>query len=162
PVWKDPNALDKRSVSSPLVAAGLVFGSCGSGAGGNYLVALKPSDSPDQAPSPVYQIRKSAPYVPSPLVVDDLLFLWSDGGIVTCAQAATGQIHWQERVGRNFFSSPVCVDQKIYGTSTEGEVVVLKPSKNFKELGRNALGEASHATPAIANNRLYFRTLSHL
>jgi outer membrane protein assembly factor BamB len=160
--WNEPGALDKRTVSSPVVAGDLVIGTCGSGGGGNYVVALRPPQRPETAPTPVYQIRRAAPYVPTPIAVGELLFLWSDGGIVSCVQAATGRVHWQERVGGNYFSSPVCVDGKLYGTSTTGEVVVLAASREFKELGRNSLGETTHATPAVANGRIYFRTLTHL
>jgi outer membrane protein assembly factor BamB len=160
--WTDENVLDKRSVSSPIVAAGLIIGTCGSGGGGNYVAALRPPDQRSKAPVLAYQIRRAAPYVPTPIAVGDLLFLWSDSGIVTCAQADKGTTYWQERVGGNFFSSPICVDGKLYGTSTAGEVVVLEASRQFKELGRSSLGEPSHATPAVANGRIYFRTLGHL
>jgi outer membrane protein assembly factor BamB len=114
------------------------------------------------APTLAYQIRRSAPYVPTPLAVGELLFLWSDGGIVTCVEAATGTNVWQERVGGNYLGSPICVDGKLYGTSTTGEVVVLELGRQFKLLGRSALGEVSHATPAVANGRIYFRSLSHV
>jgi outer membrane protein assembly factor BamB len=160
--WQLDRVLDKRSVSSPVIAGGIVTASCGSGAGGNYVVALRPPQSPGAAPTVAYEIRRSAPYVPTPLALGDLLFLWSDGGIVTCVDAATGREHWQQRVRGNYFSSPVCADGKLYGVSTTGEVVVLAASKEFKELGRSALGETSHATPAIAGGRIYFRSLSQL
>jgi outer membrane protein assembly factor BamB len=160
--WTAKGVLDKRSVSSPVVAAGLLTSSCGSGGGGNYLVALRPPDQTGPNPSIAYEIRRSAPYVTTPLALGEWLFLWSDGGIVTCVQAATGSIHWQERVGGNYFSSPICVDGKLYGTSTTGQVVALSASSEFKELGRSSLGEAAHATPAVADGRIYFRTLSQV
>jgi outer membrane protein assembly factor BamB len=154
--------LGMRSVSSPLATAGLILGTCGSGGGGNYVVALHPPEHAPQSPTLAYEVRRAAPYVPTPIAIGELLFLWNDGGIVTCVDAATGAQHWQERVGGNFFSSPVSVDGKIYNTSTTGEVVVLAPSKEFKLLGRSSLGERTHATPAIANSCLYFRTFRHL
>ena len=160
--WSSAAALDKRSVSSPTLAAGLVIASCGSGGGGNYVIALRPPSSSAPQPATAYQVRRAAPYVPSALALGDLLFLWSDGGIVTCLEAATGTQFWQERVGGNYFSSPVSADGKIYNTSTSGEVVVLAASKEFRELGRSQLGEATHATAAIANGRIYFRTLRHV
>jgi outer membrane protein assembly factor BamB len=162
PVWKPTTALDKRSVSSPVLAAGLVIASCGSGGGGNYVVALRPPDKPGAEPKAVYEVRRSAPYVPTPVALDELLFLWSDGGIVTCVEATTAKTIWQQRVGGNYFSSPICVDGKLYGTSTAGEVVVLAATREFKQLGRSSLGETTHATPAVANGRLFFRTLSQI
>ena len=114
------------------------------------------------SPTVAYEVRRSAPYVPTPLAVGDLLFLWSDVGIVTCVQAATGAEVWQHRVPGNYFSSPVSADGKIYGVSTTGEVIVLAVGREFKQLGRNSLGEVAHATPAIAGGRIYFRSLNQL
>lgn len=161
-VWRSERVLRMRSVSSPIAAGGLVFGTCGSGGGGHYLVALRPPNPDQPRPAVAYEIRKAAPYVPTPLALGDHLFLWSDGGIVTCARLATGTLLWQERVGGNFFSSPVAADGKLINVSTTGEVVVVAAAESFVLLGRTPLGEASHATPAIARGRLYVRTLSQL
>lgn len=160
--WSSGGRLNMRSVSSPVVAAGLLISSCGSGGGGNYVVALRPPAKPGDEPTPAYEVRKSAPYVPTPLALGELLFLWSDAGIVSCLEASSGRIHWQERVGGNYFSSPVCADGKLFGVSTTGEVVVLAAGREFKELGRTPLGEPAEATPAIAHGHLYFRTLTRL
>lgn len=160
--WSLGRVLSMRSVSSPLVADRLLISSCGSGGGGNYVVALRPPAKLGDQPTVAYEIRKSAPYVPTSLAWGRLLFLWSESGIVTCLDAPTGAVHWQERVGGNYFSSPICADGKLYGVSTSGEVVVLAAAKEFQELGRSSLREPAEATPAIAGGRLYFRTLSHL
>jgi len=161
-VWQLDDVLSMRSVSSPIVASGLVFGTCGSGGGGNYLVALRPGRDRAGRPEVAYQIRKSAPYVPTPLASGELLFLWSDGGIVTCARAATGEAIWQERVGGNYFSSPVLADGKLINLSTTGDVVMLAARARYELLGRNALGEVGHATPAVARGCLFVRTLTQL
>ena len=160
--WQAPGVLSLRSVSSPVAVAGLLISSCGSGAGGNYVVALRPPAQPGEKPAIAWQIRKSAPYVPTSLALGELLFLWSEGGIVTCVRAATGEAVWQERVGGNYFSSPVCADGKLINLSTTGEVVVLAASDKYTLLGRNALGEGGHATPAVARGCLFVRTLNHL
>jgi outer membrane protein assembly factor BamB len=161
-VWRFERVLRMRSVSSPIAAGDLVFSTCGSGGGGHYLVALRPPSPGHPDPSVAYQIRKAAPYVPTPLALGHHLFLWNDGGIVTCAQLTTGTPIWQERVGGNFFSSPVATDGKLINVSTTGEVVVVGAADSYVLLGRTPLGEACHATPAIARGRLYVRTLTQL
>ena len=150
-----------RSVSSPIIAAGLIFGSCGSGGGGNYVVGIKPG-GPGVAPEIAYKVTKSAPYVPTPVAKGDLLFLWSDQGIVTCIDAATGNQHWQQRVGGKYFGSPVCVDDRLYCMSAEGEVVVLAASPEYELLGRQSLGDPSHSTPAVSGGVMYLRTFTKL
>ncbi|MBX7167242.1 MAG: PQQ-like beta-propeller repeat protein [Pirellulales bacterium] len=157
--WELP-VFDKRSVSSPLVVAGLVFGSCGSGAGGNYVAAIRPPG--DGQPTEAYRVSKSAPYVPSSTVNDELMFLWSDQGVVTCIEAADGKQVWQKRVGGKYSGSPVCTGEAVYGVSADGEVVVIAAKREFAELGRMPLGEECRSTPAISRGRLYVRTVSHL
>jgi hypothetical protein len=43
-----------------------------------------------------------------------------------------------------------------------GDVVVINAGPEFRILGRTALGEGSHATPAIANGRMFLRGFEHL
>jgi outer membrane protein assembly factor BamB len=151
-------ALDKRAVSSPVVAAGLIFGTTGSGGGGNYVVAIRPGKQAEVA----YKITQMAPYVPTLVAKGDLLFLWGDNGVVSCVDAATGNVHWRQRVGGNFFGSPVIVDDRVYCIDRDGTVVVLAAAAEYKLLARNPLGENSNSTPAVAGGRMYLRTASHL
>jgi outer membrane protein assembly factor BamB len=162
-LWDLADAFDKRVVSSPVLAAGLIIGACGSGGGGNYLVAVRPGEpSAHQKAELAYTIRKSAPYVPTSICVGNLFFLWSDDGVVSCVQAATGEIKWQERLGKHFFSSPVCVDGRLFCISTTGEVLVLRAADRFERLATNPLNETTHSTPAVAGGRMYIHTSKHL
>lgn len=157
PLW-NVTAFTMRTVSSPVLVGDIVFGSTGSGAGGNYVSAIQIRPEPKL----LYQIKSPAPYVPCVVPHGDLIFLWSDNGVVRCIQAADGAVQWTERVGGNFFGSPVRMGDKICCMSEDGDAVVLAASKEYRLLGRNSLGEGSRATPAIANGRLYLRTYSHL
>jgi outer membrane protein assembly factor BamB len=148
-----------RTVSSPVIAGGLIFGSTGSGQGGNYVVAVRP---PGTRPEVAYRVEQPAPYVPTPVAHGDLVFLWADTGIVTCLDAATGRVFWRERVGGNYSGSPVRVADRLYGISERGEVVVLAAAKEYRLISRNPLGEDSRSTPAVAGGRMYLRTYSHL
>jgi outer membrane protein assembly factor BamB len=160
--WRTDQVLRVRSVSSPVFVDGMTFASCGSGGGGNYVVAIDPPANGHGDARVIYEVKKSAPYVPAPLAYGDLVFLWSDGGIVTCIVAKTGEEKWRERVGGNFFSSPVCIDGKLYNTSADGKVVVLRASEQFEPLGKSDFDELTHATPAVANGRIFYRTFEHL
>lgn len=155
----------RRAIGSPIVAGNLVIGSCGFTNGKKFVAAVEPtlSSDPDKASvREVYRLEKAAPQIPTVLVHNGLLFLWADTGIVTCADAATGEVHWQQRVGGNFSGSPVCAGGRLYCIAEDGEVVVLAASKNYELLARNPLGESSRSTPAIIDGTLYLRTYSHL
>ena len=162
-IWDFPGAFDKRSVSSPVVAGDLLIGSCGSGGGGNFIVAVRPGDPVShKQPGLAYSIRRSAPYVPTSIYFGENLFLWGDGGVVSCVQAATGEVKWQERVGGDFFGSPVCVDGRLFCVSSRGEIVVVEASDHFKLLAKNPLNELTRSTPAVASGRMYIHTSQHL
>lgn len=161
--WEVPGVFQQRCVSGPVLVNGLVFGTAGDGGGRRQAVAIRPgAKGVNGAGEVVYQITRVAPYVPTPIVLGDRMFLWGDSGIVTCVKADSGEIVWSERVGGNYFGSPVCVNGKIYALSAKGELVVVEASDQFKILGRSDLGEASHSTPAVANGMMFVRTESHL
>jgi len=161
-VWEHEQAFDKRCVSSPFIAGDLILGSCGSGGGGNFVTALKPPDANSSKPTLAYQIKQSAPYVPTGVAVGNLAWLWSDAGILTCIDAPTGKVRYQERVGGNYFGSPVWIDGRLFCVSTSGELVVVEASDSFNVLHRFPLNELCHSTPAVALGRLFIRTENHL
>lgn len=162
-VWEFDQAFDKRSVSSPLVAGDVIIGSCGSGGGGNFVTAIRAGNpAMGRKPELLYQMKRSAPYVPTGIVRGDLAWLWSDSGILTCLEAQTGNIRYQERVGGDFFGSPVLVGERMFCVSTTGDLVVAAASEQFKILDRFALKELCHSTPAVARGHLFVRTEKHL
>jgi outer membrane protein assembly factor BamB len=160
-LWEYEQAFDKRSVSSPMIAGDIILGSCGSGPGGNFVTAVK-AGATGRETELAYQMKKSAPYVPTGVVRGNRIWLWSDGGIVTCLDAPTGAIRYQERVDGNYFGSPVWVDGRLFCVSTTGEVVVLEASDKFNILHRYPLHELCHSTPAVALGRMFVRTEKHL
>jgi len=162
PNWELP-VFEKRVVGSPMIAAGLIIASCGEGGGGKRMVAVSPGDPAKGTPAKVaYDFKDALPYVPIPVAYGKLVFLWSDQGMVTCADASTGKVYWRERVGGKFFGSPVRVADRLYCMSREGEMVVLAAADKYKLLGRINLEEPTHSTPAIAGGVMYLRTVSHL
>ena len=152
------DVLERRPIGSPIAALGLIFGTSGSGGNVNSVVAIRPGPSPEK----VYEIKKNAPYVPTLIAHDDLVFLWFDKGIVTCIDGPTGAIHWKERVGGDFFSSPIIVGNRIFCTDVMGTTVVLAASRDFQLLAKNKCGDNVHASPAVSGGRLYLRTYHHL
>lgn len=166
------NVFDKghieSSIASPIVVGDLVIGVCGYLGYGYETVAVRPP-SGDRAgeniaeqDSVVWRITRGAPLCPTPVAKDNLLFLWSDGGIVTCVEVSSGKVHWQKRVGSNYYSSPVCVADHLYNLSVDGDCVVIKASADYELVARNDLGEGSHSTPAVANGTMYLRTFTQL
>lgn len=153
--------LPQRCVASPIVADGLVFVSCGQGGNGLHLLAVRPPTEAEDARE-VYRLKQGVPQVPTAVAAGDLVFLWHDGGTVTCIDAPTGKQHWRQRVSGDCHGSPIRVGDRIFCVSLDGEVIVLAAEPEFKLLAHNSLGEPSRATPAVANDRMYIRTESSL
>jgi outer membrane protein assembly factor BamB len=150
-----------RTVASALIADGLIIGSNGSGGGGNYLVAIRPDNDGDEPPEKAYEIQR-ANYVPSPIAVNGKLFLFTDKGIAQCVDLQTGKTHWEERLAKGFSGSPVATDDHVYVMDEDGNAYVIEVSATYRLVSKHALGESTRATPAIADNRIYFRTDSRL
>lgn len=155
----------KRVVATPLVAGGLLIGSCGSGGGGNYLVALDPNKCAAGLSTknlqPTYTVRSSN-YVPCPVAVGDLLFIFNDKGVVHCVDLKTGKPHWKQRVSAGFSGSPVANGAYVYAADEEGNAYVIKAGETFEQVGKFSLGEPTRATPMIARDKIFFRTDSQL
>lgn len=163
--WKR-DVFTMRCVSSPVVAGDLVLASSGSGGGGNHMVAVRPgkrtleatdgSEAPAEA-AEVYRMTRSAPYVPTPALVGDRLFIVDDRGIASCLEASSGKVVWSKRVGGTFSASPVVLGDKVLIISLEGEATVLRASDTFEQLGQFDLGGSVQATPAWAEGSLLLR-----
>jgi outer membrane protein assembly factor BamB len=163
-VWEMESAFVSRVISSPIIADGLVLGTCGDAASGKRLIAIRPGTGDQPAPpTEVYKIDSSTcPYVPTSLAKADLLFTFHDQGYVSCLRSATGEQLWREKVAARFYGSPVWADGKLYCIAANGDVVVVRAAPAYELLALNSLGETSQATPAISGGRMYLRTYSHL
>lgn len=160
--WALSDVFDARTISSPVTADGLILATCGEGAGGHMLIAARPSDTASQPPQVAYKLTDDTPYVPTPLIKGDLLFLLSDRGILTCCRAATGSLIWQQRLGGSFYSSPVCANNTLFCTTKQGKVIAIAAAEKFQLLGQNDLSEKCQSTPALADGCMLIRTYTHL
>lgn len=105
-----------------------------------------------------WEEAKRIPAKPSPLLVGDELFVISDGGVVTCFNAATGEVHWTERVNGNYSASPLFADGKIYLANQEGTVSVLEPGRTFSLLSSNPFPGSFMASPIALGESLILRS----
>jgi outer membrane protein assembly factor BamB len=126
------------------------------------LLAIRPDGG---AASVIWRENGSIPEVPSPLLYQGRLFLVRNGGIVTCLDAVSGKVIYRARVGAPgaYYASPVAADGHVYLASSEGVVTVIQAgTEQLEVLAHNELREDIVATPAIAGNVIYVRTLGSL
>ncbi|UCF14491.1 MAG: PQQ-binding-like beta-propeller repeat protein, partial [Phycisphaerales bacterium] len=130
-----------------------------------HLLAVRPSGTGDVTETHVaWSTRRSTPSIPSPLIVDDLLFMVSDEGFASCLEAKTGRELWKERLraGGYHWASPLYADGKIYLCGKKGIVSVIAAAREFQLLAENRFEASFIASPAIAGDALILRSLTHL
>jgi outer membrane protein assembly factor BamB len=104
-------------------------------------------------------------YMETPLIYGDNLYTCQTSGVLSCYAASTGEPIYKERLGPGgdgFTSSPVASGGRLYFTSEQGSVYVVKPGTNFTVLATNEMREICMATPAISEGVLFFRTQGHV
>ncbi len=144
-------------IPTPVFHDGIVYMS--RGYRNSDFMAIRPSGRGDISVSGLlWRSPGGASYVSSILYYQGLVYVTNEIGIVTCADAKTGERVWKERLGGIFFASPVAGDGKIYFASETGEVFVLRAGHEPQVLARNDLGERLIASPAISNGHLFLRS----
>ena len=97
-------------------------------------------------------------YVPSMICKEGYLYATLDSGMAVCWKSDTGAELWKERLGGDFFASPVVVEDRIYAVNLAGKMFVFEATpKSFKLLAENQLGDEAYVSPAICGNRIYLR-----
>ncbi len=153
------NLLTHRVVASPIYSEGLVVG-CRKG---ETMVLEMDLNSYQVADSALYALPPNlSPYVPTPLISGELLFLFMDNGSVACVRLDSGELLWKKRPAGPLYGSPVCVNEKLYCISKAGEVIVIQAGPNYELHGIYDLGEGSFSSPAMCNSGMLFRSFSRL
>jgi len=110
--------------------------------------------------------NRATPYVPSPLLYDDLLYFnQSNDAILSCLNARTGEAEISPtRIPkiRGIYASPVGANDRVYVTGRDGATVVLRHGNRFEVLAENQLADGFDASPALVDNQLLLRGRSYL
>lgn len=161
------------TVGTPVAAHGLVYVTA------SYrpirpIYAIRPggdgdislAEGQDSSDHIAWWTPKGGTYMPTPIVYGDHLYTIANNGVTGCHDARTGEELYHERVagrgGTAFTASPVAADGHVYFASEDGDVYVVRAGATFERVAVNALGEIIMATPAISEDILYVRTLSHV
>jgi outer membrane protein assembly factor BamB len=159
-------------VPTPVVAHDLVFLSSAHGQK-RPLAAIREGATGDITPADeakpgehiAWYLPRDGIYMQTPIVYGDYLYACRDNGLLTCYEARTGKQIYRERLGQGatgFTASAVAGDGKLYFTSENGEIYVVKAGPTFDLLATNAMNEVCMATPAISDGNLIVRTEDHV
>jgi len=112
-----------------------------------------------------WSTNRGGPYIPTPVVYGDQLYVLLNNGVLAAYKVATGERVYQERLGGtggSFSASPVAADGKLYLTSEDGDVFVVKAGPTYELLAKNSMGEIVMATPAISDGIIIVRGLKNV
>ena len=158
--------MSSNPTSSPVAEGNLVF--IGNSYRGKVVQAINfagASGDLSNSPNLVWTHRKSASYVPTPVVVDNKLYFLRDSvGILNCLDIKTGEeVFPGKRIGlKKIHASPMVAAKRIYISSREGDTVVLDPANNCEALAKNHLDDAFDASPVAIDSSLILRGRRHL
>lgn len=126
---------------------------------------ITPTDGALATDHLVWSQRRDGGYMQTPIVYDGLLYNCRDNGVLGVYERRTGRRHYQQRIGSGgsgFTASPVAADGKVYFSSEDGSIYVVKAGPAFEVLAENPMGETLMATPALSEGVMYVRTRGHL
>jgi outer membrane protein assembly factor BamB len=154
------------AIPTPIIGPGFVIITNGY-RGVQPIFAVKPGatgditlkDNATKSDFVSWSTKRGGPYIPTPLIYGDQLYILNNG-VLTAYKVATGEQIYQKRLGGTggaFSASPVAADGKIYCASEDGDVFVIKAGPEYEELAKNSMGEVVMATPAISDGLIIVR-----
>jgi outer membrane protein assembly factor BamB len=147
----------EQFVASLIYHRGLFFMTAGFPQ--RHMMAIKPDGEGNVTKTHVvWHTRTHPSYVPSPIAVGRFVLVVKDSGRLTCYEADTGEVHWQEQIGRQFNASPITANGLAYFPAENGVTTVIKPAETFEVFATNDLGDTINASPAVSDGQMFMRT----
>jgi outer membrane protein assembly factor BamB len=143
-------------VSTPVLAGDLAIVTGGWPSAARPIYALRVADG-----TLAWKVDRGSPYTPTPIVYEDLLYVVTDNGVLGVYDVKTGTRVYQRRIAEGaggFSASPVAAAGRIYFTSEDGIVYVVRAGRTFELMASNDMREVCMATPAIVDDMMIVRT----
>jgi outer membrane protein assembly factor BamB len=154
------------TIPTPILGPGFIIVTNGY-RGVQPIFAIKPGAAGDitlkanqtTGPSIAWSTTRGGPYIPTPVIYGDYLYVLQINAVLAAYNVRTGERLYQERVGGggSFSASPVAGDGKLYLTSEDGDVFVVKAGPTYELLATNHVGQVVMATPAVSEGIVILR-----
>jgi outer membrane protein assembly factor BamB len=163
-LWRFADNDTQVKMQAPLIANDLIY-ITGGYPPGRAMYAFRPGafgdislkSGEDKNAFLAWSTSKGSPYTPTPIIYGDLFYALSDDGVLSAYDAKTGDNIYQERLPTSFSASPVAANGKLYLSSEDGDVFVVKAGRQYELLSRNTMGQPLMATPALTEGMLIMR-----
>jgi outer membrane protein assembly factor BamB len=159
-LWRIEERSSHSASTRPIVAHGMIV--YPSGLPGQILAVRPDGQGMASEQNVVWRLTRGVPGRPSLLLVDDLIYMVNDRGIVSAVDAATGAVVWTDRIAGEYSASPISAAGRVYFFNEDGRATVIATGRQFRVLATNDLGAGVMASPAVTGNALVVRTHTHL
>jgi len=168
-LWESSGLAAPEVIPSPVANDDMVYVMSSGIFKASELQAIKLSEAKGNiagSAAIVWTLDRDTPYVPSPLLYDNMLyFSKGNDGTLACFDALTGEEYYSRQRQKGFgsiYASPVGAGGRIYISSRKGSTLVIKHSKQYTVLAVNKLDDSFSASPAVVDNELFLRGEKYL
>ncbi len=141
--------------------------------GGGRMFCVTPGGSGDITPPEEsrdgefvdWWIEKADMQMASPTICQGKIYLFERStGNMHCVDANDGETVYRKRIrGANaFWASPWTDGSNVYAVDADGTTHVIGSDDQYNLLAANELDQQTWGTPALADGRIYLRTVDHL
>ncbi len=163
-LWRFADNDTQVKMQAPLIANDLIY-ITGGYPPGRAMYAFRPGavgdislkSGEDKNAFLAWTTSKGSPYTPTPIIYGAEFYVLADNGVLSAYDAKTGENIYQQRLPTSFSASPVAANGKLYLSSEDGDVFVVKAGRQYELLSRNTMGQALMATPALTEGMLIMR-----
>jgi outer membrane protein assembly factor BamB len=154
-LWSLPDLIGNRTITGPVAAHGMIYVTQGMR---SPLLAVKPGGERKRPRKDiVWQLKDGTPDSPTPVVVEEMLYLVTNDGIARCLDALTGRLYWKERLKGEYRASPLAADGRIYFLNMQGLTTVISAEKKFNKLVEDQLDDQTLASPIVSDGKIFIR-----
>jgi outer membrane protein assembly factor BamB len=167
-LWSLVDPQGEVKVSTPVAAGDLVIVTGGYPPGGRPIYAIRAlaeGEIPSSGGGLAWRVDRGSPYTGTPVVYEGIVYVCTDNGIVSAYDGRTGERLYKQRLamgGSGFSASPIVAGRRLYFTSEDGQMFVVRLGRTFELLATNDMGEVCFATPAASDGMLVVRTRSNV
>jgi outer membrane protein assembly factor BamB len=164
-IW-EAAGLTENVIPMPVTGHGLVYVMSGFRGFSIQAIRLDAKGDVTDSPAIAWNVRRSAPYVPSPVLSGDRLYMIkSNDAFLSCLNALTGEVIYQDQrlEGlRGLYASPLAAGGLVYLVGREGATMVIRDAAKFEIVSNNQLSDRFDASPVILGRELFLRGHQHL
>jgi outer membrane protein assembly factor BamB len=156
-----------NAIPTPITANGVAYITSGYRDAMLQAIDLKRATGAlEESPALLWSHEKDTPYVASPLLYGDRLFIVKSlRNILSSFEIPSGKLSkGPTRLTElgDIWASPVGAADRIYLFDRDGTTLVMKRNEEWETLALNRLDGVIDATPAIVGDTMYVRSRTHL